>query len=149
MEKTLGFIGGGRLTGIFLGGLRKAGALSQKIMVSDVREEALERIKSSFPGIHAYLKDNSKPFSADYVFLAVPPPLVLQVTREGKENLKETAVVFSPAPGIRISQILEALSGFKRIVRVIPNAPSLICQGFNPLTFSEGFSGEEKNEIKS
>ena len=149
MQKSLGLVGGGRLARILLEGLKQAGVLPGEVTVSDISEKALEKLKAFFPAIDVSLQDNSRAFSADYVFLAVPPAVLLQVASEGKESLRSSAVVFFPAPGITISTISEALLGFLRIVRVIPNAPSIIGQGFNPVTFSEVFSKEEKEEVSS
>lgn len=149
MQKSLGLVGGGRLARILLGGLKQAGVFPEEVTVSDVNGEALEKLKALFPAINVSLQDNSRAFSADYVFLAVPPGLLLQVASESKESLKKSAVIFSPAPGITISRISEALSGFRRIVRVIPNAPSIIGFGFNPVAFSEAFSKKEREEVLS
>jgi len=46
--KTIGFIGGGRIARVFLGGWRKAGAMPAKVVVSDIDPQALTRIKESF-----------------------------------------------------------------------------------------------------
>jgi pyrroline-5-carboxylate reductase len=57
------------------------------------------------------------------------------------------AILISLAPKIPIAKLTESLGGFNRVVRVIPNAPSIIGHGFNPITFSEAMGGKEKAEI--
>ena len=41
--KSLGFIGAGRIARILLGGLKRAGKLASKIVVSDANEDILQR----------------------------------------------------------------------------------------------------------
>ena len=58
-------------------------------------------------------------------------------------------VLVSLAPKISIEKISERLGGFKRIIRLLPNAPSIVNAGFNPTTFSSVFSLDEQHEILS
>jgi pyrroline-5-carboxylate reductase len=48
-NKTIGFIGGGRITRIFLAGWKRAGMLPGKVVVSDCNADALAKLKSQFP----------------------------------------------------------------------------------------------------
>lgn len=48
-EMTLGFIGGGRVARIILGGLKKAGRMPAKIVASDTNPDALKKLQSAFP----------------------------------------------------------------------------------------------------
>ena len=43
-----------------------------------------------------------------------------------------------------IKAFSEGLGGFNRIVRMIPNAPSLVNEGYNPVTFGPGITTKEK-----
>jgi len=40
-----------------------------------------------------------------------------------------------------------ALAGFDRIVRMIPNAPSIMNEGYNPVCFSPALNEHERNDI--
>jgi pyrroline-5-carboxylate reductase len=40
------------------------------------------------------------------------------------------------------------LGGFSRIVRMTPNAPSIIGEGYNPVVFSRALAGAEKEALK-
>ena len=46
-----------------------------------------------------------------------------------------------------MSRICGALGGFNRLARVIPNAPSIVGQGYNPVSFSEQLSPEERARV--
>ena len=60
-EKTIGFIGGGRITRILLGGWAKAGKLPSEIAVSDPDAESLSRLSGEFPSVQTAGGDNTLP----------------------------------------------------------------------------------------
>jgi pyrroline-5-carboxylate reductase len=83
------------------------------------------------------------------VFLALHPPAIMGILGEVKSMLRRDAIVVSLAPKISISQISGGLDGFSRIVRMIPNAPAVVNEGFNPLAFSATFSKDEKKKLRT
>ena len=46
-----------------------------------------------------------------------------------------------------IDTLSARLGGFDRIVRMIPNAPSIINRGYNPMAFSAAFDEKEKKGL--
>jgi pyrroline-5-carboxylate reductase len=50
-HKTLGFIGGGRITRIILEGFRRKGVEFPEVVVSDLDQGVLSRLREKFPGI--------------------------------------------------------------------------------------------------
>ncbi len=52
-------------------------------------------------------------------------------------RLASDAVVVSLAPVLTLARLSEMLGGFGRLVRVLPNAPSLVGAGFNPVAFAD------------
>jgi len=74
-EKTVGFVGGGRVARIILGGLEKAGRMPAKIIASDTNPDVLKRLQSGFPAIQAALNNNREAAAQDLVFLALHPRL--------------------------------------------------------------------------
>jgi len=145
--KSLGFIGGGRVTGIILEGLERKDKLPEKVAVSETNPEVLAKLKDRFPAIKTSAGDVKDPAAA-MVFIALHPPAVSAALAGIKGHLKKDAVVVSLAPKISLTQLSAGLGGFDRIVRMIPNAPSVMNKGYNPLAFSPAFSGEEKKEIR-
>lgn len=147
LDKTIGFVGGGRIARIILEGLNRKGPAFEKLVVSDINPEALKLLKEKFPNATVALGNNSLPASGDIVFLALHPPAVLPVLNEIKSSLKQAAVLISLAPKITIAKISEILGGFRRIVRMIPNAPSIVNAGYNPVVFGSGISRQEIDEL--
>lgn len=141
----LGFIGGGRITRIFLKGFKNAEISLENVIVSDNNQETLDKLKKEFPEIKT-VNDNEKSASQDIIFIALHPPAMAEVLPIIKTHLKKDSIMVSLAPKIKIAQIYHMLDGFSNIVRMIPNAPSIINEGYNPLTFSTKMEDELKNK---
>lgn len=145
--KTVGFIGGGRVAHIILGGLKRAGKMPVKVIVSDTSLDVLNRLQAAFPEIRTSHNDNKQPASLELVFMGLHPPAVAGCLGEIKDCLKPDAILISLAPKLTAAKLAGVLGGFSRIVRLIPNAPSIIGEGFNPISFSASLTGEERSEI--
>lgn len=142
----IGFIGGGRITRIFLTGWTKAGELPASIVVSDPNAEALASLKAQFPTIST-TSDNALAGAADIVFVAVHPPALAQTVSEIKDALTPSSILVSLAPKFTIEKLSGLLGGFFRLARVIPNAPSLVNSGFNPVAFGPALEAEDKEGV--
>ncbi len=144
--QTIGFIGGGRITRIFLDGWARAQRTLSNIIVSDPNAELLASLNSRFPGIQT-TSDNAFAASQDLVFLAVHPPIIAEVVTAIRDHLKPDAVVVSLAPKFTMTQLAGLLGGFSRLARVIPNAPSIIGAGFNPHVFDNALGQAERTWV--
>jgi pyrroline-5-carboxylate reductase len=145
--KTLGFIGGGRITKIMLAGWRRAGLQPEAICVADKNPEVLSSLKSEFPYIHTTTDDVSKPAACDLVFLGLHPPVIPEILSEIKHTLTPESSFVSLAPKITFSKLSAGLEGYKNLARAIPNAPSIVNAGYNPIAFADELSHERRNEI--
>jgi pyrroline-5-carboxylate reductase len=141
---TLGFIGGGRITYLLLKRLSDTSFLPEDILVSDPNDGVLEKIRSISSHPISTTSDNSLPGSADVVVLAVHPPVMAEVLNQIKEAEKQDRVILSLSPVIKISKIKEFLGKTANVVRMIPNAPSIIGKGYNPVSFEADFPGDKK-----
>lgn len=146
---SIGFIGGGRVTRIFLGGWKQAGALPTKIVVSDSNADSLAKLQAEFPSIEIAPGDNRRAAAQTVVFLAVHPPMMMAVLAElGGAVAPETTVV-SLAPKFTLAKLAVALNGHAKLARVIPNAPSVIGAGYNPMTFAPGLPAAAKEALQA
>lgn len=145
--RTVGFIGGGRITRIFLEGWRRANALPAKIVVGDCNTESLAKLKERFATIEIAPGNSAAAAAQDIVFLAVHPPVVGEVVGSIKGSVKPGAMVVSLAPKCTVAKLTERFGGFARLARVIPNAPSIINLGFNPVTFGPALTAADRAEL--
>jgi pyrroline-5-carboxylate reductase len=147
IDKSIGFIGGGRVTRIILGGLAKAGQMPQRVVVSDSNLEVLNRLKAQFPAIQIAPGDNKAPASQELVFMGLHPPALSGVLAEVKPCLHPDSILIALAPKLTIARLAAGLDGFAKIVRLIPNAPSIIGRGYNPVAFAPGVPAAEKQAL--
>jgi len=147
-NSTIGFIGGGRVTRFMLRGFKSAGIALNNILVSDVSKEIIDALKHDYPEIKIS-ESNAEPAQCDYVFLALHPPALGPSLSDLGKSFKQDAFVISLAPKFTLAKLQAGLGGFNRLARMIPNAPSVINAGFNPIAFSSALSDKEQKAILS
>lgn len=146
-NKSFGFIGGGRVVRILLKALVNKGKVPNNVIVSDTNEEVLNKLQKEFPFVKTTI-DNTESASCDYVFISLHPPVMIKALEEIKISIKPDAIVISLAPKLTIEKICALLNGFNKIVRMIPNAPTYINEGYNPVSYSKDISAKDKEELK-
>lgn len=146
-EKTLGFIGGGRITMILLAALEKRGQLPSRVVVSDMNAETLKGLQQRFPSIRTVTGGNAEAAGQDMVFLALHPPAAGDVLASIKGAVKKDAIIISLMPKLTAAWISGMLGGFSRIVRMIPNAPAIIGKGYNPVVYPAGLVAQERDVV--
>lgn len=144
---SFGFIGGGRVTYFLLKALKQKNALPKKVIIADPNEAVREKVQEFSPDRIQGVSDNKHAAQADIVFLAVHPPIIKDVIDGIKAAIKKKAIFISLAPVVKIEKLSALLGGFDRLVRMIPNAPSIIHQGYNPVVFGKGIKVDEKSAL--
>ena len=143
--KSLGFIGGGRITKIFLQALANKKFEFQSVMVFDTNADVLVALKQQFPNI-VVAETPEQAAQQSTVFIALHPPMIMESLGKIAETVSADAFVISLAPKISIEKIASKLRT-SNIARLIPNATSFINEGYNPVSFAEGFNKTEKAEV--
>lgn len=145
MKQSIGFIGGGRITKILLQAFSSKNVKFKSVIVSDTKSEVTTRLKSIYPFIEV---DNAAVAAAqDIVFISLHPPVIMDTLELLKNNISSDATLISLAPKINIAKLSSKLGQVKKIARLIPNATSYINDGYNPVSFSNGFSNGEKASL--
>ncbi len=144
-SKTLGFIGGGRITKIFLQALENKKTDFSSVLVCETNPEVLNALKTQFPKIQ--VTDSCKVAATqEIVFIALHPPVIMDTLEQIKESVSKTTQVISLAPKISIEKFASKLA-IKNIARMIPNATSYINEGYNPVSFSTEYDSSEKQSL--
>jgi pyrroline-5-carboxylate reductase len=142
--RSVAFIGGGRIARILIEGWRSSEKMPDSILVVEPDEGALALLRDVAPEVRvAGFGDLG---ACEVVFLAVHPPVLKEVLEKLAGAVDPQALVVSLAPKIKTAAIAGAL-GTDRVVRMIPNAPSVIGAGYNPVFFSAGIDGERKERL--
>ena len=143
--KSIGFIGGGRITKIFLQAFENKKAIFESISVFDINPDTLQALKLQFPFIQI-LSSPSETARKDIVFLALHPPVIMETLEKIKSDVTSQTIFISLAPKITIAKMASVLP-VDQIVRLIPNATSVINHGYNPVSFTSGMSEIQKSYI--
>ena len=147
-EATIGFVGGGRVARILLGGWKRANRPLPQVVVSDSDAGARERLQAEFPSI-VVTQDNREAARQGVVLFALHPPAFPEVLGEIKDSLAPDAILVSLAPKWTMGRMSGLLGGFNRLARVIPNAPSVVNKGYNPLSFSGQLTAADRARVLS
>jgi pyrroline-5-carboxylate reductase len=83
------------------------------------------------------------------ILLGLHPPVFPAVLSEISESLPRTGILVSLAPRWTMSRLCPMLGGFNRLARVIPNAPSIVNKGYNPVSFAEGLTRDDRESVLS
>jgi len=145
MKKSIGFIGGGRVTKILLQGFKNKNVTFEKVVVTDTNPEVLANLKKQFPEVES--SDAATVARQDIVFLSLHPPVVMDTLELIKNDVRAEAIVISLAPKINMPKLSMKLSHVKNMARLIPNATSYINEGYNPVTFAQEFDPLAKKEV--
>ena len=103
---SLGFIGGGRITKIFLQAFANKKVEFYSVVVFDTNADVLSALKKQYPSIviAETLEQVAKQSS---VFIALHPPMIIETLDKITEAVSEDALVISLAPKITIEKLLQ------------------------------------------
>lgn len=142
---SIGFIGGGRITRILLQAFDNKKINLLQATVFDINQEAVNNLKSRFPDIKSgSLKEAA---SKQIVIIALHPPAIPETLRQIKDFVTGQTILGSLAPKIDSKKILAELPQIRKLVRMIPNATSIINEGYNPIWFNPEFPSDDKEII--
>lgn len=143
---SVSFVGGGRVTRFMLSGWRRAGVVVSPVVVADPDPAVRARLVEGHREIRV-VASNLEAATGSLVFLAVHPPALGSVLAELRGHLAPDQLVVSLAPKITLARLREALGGHTRLARAIPNAPSLVGRGLNPVAFMPGLQEAARDQL--
>lgn len=135
MTTTIACIGAGRVTRILIDGLVKRKNLPDRIITVDMNEDTLRNLKQLFPMIETKTVIDETVTTADFIFIGLHPPAVVDAIKSIAPSLGEKSTIVSLAPKIKTAMINQLTGGRNPVIRMIPNAPSLVNEGYNPVVF--------------
>lgn len=134
MEKKIGFIGCGNMGKAILGGLIASGqVLPGQIWVYTPSPDKVAALHEQY-GINAAQTAQEVAQVADIVFGAVKPAIMIKVLSEITSSLSKDSLVVSIAAGVTLDQLARALGHDRKIIRAMPNTPSLVNAGMTSVT---------------
>jgi pyrroline-5-carboxylate reductase len=141
----IGFLGGGNMASALIGGLIGKGADAASLSVVEVSATARERLAARYR-VHITSAPDAALHGCELLVLAVKPQdakAALGSVRVG------TQLVLSIAAGLTIATLSRWLGGHRRIVRCMPNTPSLIGAGIAALYAAPEVSEAERGKAET
>ncbi len=131
------FIGGGNMACALISGLLKQDYAANQIYVVEIDDARRTKIKdmsgiSVVADLVSGVASNKKEETDNVIVLAVKPQQLHALTQQ-LACLLDKQLVISIAAGICATDIMRWLGGYKRIVRTMPNTPSLVGAGVTGL----------------
>ena len=145
--KTIGFIGGGRITRIFLQAFKNAEISFEKVSVFDTNNEVLLNLKTKFPSIQVTTDDLAIVANNDVVMIALHPPVVMDTLAIIKDIIKKDSIIVSLAPKLTIEKMSAQLGGFSNVARMNPSASTFVNKGVNPICFSPEMTAKKRDYL--
>jgi pyrroline-5-carboxylate reductase len=128
------FIGGGNMATAIISGLFKKYGEDLNIHLIDHKNKNLEEISKKFK-ISTSCNFDESIRSCDVIILAIKPQQMKEVAISLRPYT-QSQIVLSVAAGIRIVDLTRWLSGYKAIVRCMPNMPAAIGLGITGIVAS-------------
>lgn len=123
------FVGAGNMASAIIAGLLRANLVSTtQIVAVDLSQAALDKLTSAH-GIETTTSTAQGVVGASLVVLAVKPQVVPSVLPEITKGIGRDALVVSIVAGMSCATLEAGLPAGTRVVRTMPNTPSLVGQG--------------------
>jgi pyrroline-5-carboxylate reductase len=146
--KATVFLGGGRITGALLAGLRLAG-YARPIVVHDRHSEKLRELKRQY-GIAVESDLRRAVESAGLLMIAVRPDSVRGLLKEiSTHKIRRRFTAVSLAAGVPLSQLRAGLQSPVQWARAMPSPVCRHGQGLTALTFSRELSVAARAQVKN
>ncbi len=141
---TIGFIGSGNMAQAIIGGLIASGIAPSNLWGSGQTACKLESLKDTL-GINTTRDNEVIARESDVIFLAVKPHQLEAVCLAIAPITQKQAPLFiSVAAGVTSSSLSKWLGKDARIVRSMPNTPSLIQEGMTGLFATKTVTDDDK-----
>lgn len=145
--KSVGFIGAGNMAEAIIKGLLISKKISKgNIFTSDINHERLKALSSDY-GVKAASDNKEIVANSDIIFLAVKPGVIHEVLGDIKNLALSKKIFISIAAGISTSYIKKQIGKKISLVRVMPNASSIVLEGASAVYFDSDFSPDNKKSV--
>ncbi|MGN4933358.1 pyrroline-5-carboxylate reductase [Aeromonas rivipollensis] len=145
-QRTLAFIGAGNMSRSIIAGLIQAGYPAERITAANPSRPKLDELADQF-GIRITQNNAEAAREAEVIVLAVKPQLMAAMLEALVAELGSLAgkLLISIAAGIKVERLQEMAGGHARIIRTMPNTPSLLGLGMTGLYAPTGIDQADRD----
>lgn len=133
MKKMIGFIGCGKMAQAMIEGMLKSElVLPAQITASASSDSTIVDVKKKY-GINVTKTNVEVASKSNLLFLAVKPNLYAEVIEEIKQEVNDHTIIITIAAGISIDFMEKSFDKKVKVVRSMPNTPSLVGEGMSAI----------------
>lgn len=145
-KRTIAFIGAGNMSRSIIAGLIQAGYPAGRITAANPSRPKLDALADQF-GIRITQSNAEAAREAEVIVLAVKPQLMAGMLSALVSELGtlEGKLLVSIAAGIKVERLQAMAGGHGRIVRTMPNTPSLLGLGMTGLYAPPGIAQDDRD----
>ncbi|RWZ55313.1 pyrroline-5-carboxylate reductase [Halobacillus fulvus] len=147
MKRKIGFIGCGQMGQAMIQGMIDAGIVkAEDIAATALSDETIDFVSDEY-GIQISNDNKKVARECDILFLAVKPYIYQGVIQEIRSEVSEETVIVTVAAGITLDSMREAFGYSVKVIRSMPNTPSLVGAGMSVLCPNDFVTDEEVAEV--
>jgi pyrroline-5-carboxylate reductase len=142
------FIGGGNMADALIGGLLRKDFPLHDLRVVEISADARRKVEQKY-GVTCFDKPKDALRAGDVIVFAVKPQHLREAA--SKSGIADNAnLVISIAAGVRLANLSKWLKGHSRLVRAMPNTPSMIGEGVAGLyPFSKAVTRQDREDAET
>lgn len=146
--KKIGFIGAGNMGGAILGGILNSKMIDNNHIIASAKSDrTIEKIKNDY-NVNVTKDSKEVVEFSDLIVIAVKPDIYDEILEEIKDLIKDK-IIITIAAGKTIEAMEKIIGDDKKIVRTMPNTPSLVGEGMTSLSPNKNISEKELSFVKS
>ncbi|OIU71544.1 pyrroline-5-carboxylate reductase [Rossellomorea aquimaris] len=149
MEKTIGFIGCGNMAQAILGGILKADIVDRSAVMTSARSDATRKKVAEEFQVECTEDNLTVAGFSDILFLSIKPDQYEKVIAEIKDEVKEDVIIVTIAAGITLDWVEARFDKAVKVVRTMPNTPSLVGEGMTAYCMNNRLTQEELKEVST
>lgn len=146
--RCIAVIGMGNIGRILLERLLTSGMPAAALTICDSDLSRAEEASHRFGPRACSLTEEPFPHS-DIFLLTVPPKATLDILKTLASNLHQGQIVLSFAAAVSMSRLEALVPSGVAVTRVMPNAPSKVGKGMNPVAYGSNVTLEARTIIQS
>lgn len=149
MNQKIGFIGCGNMAKAMIGGMVESKFASpDQVYASNRSLPNLEEVHQKY-GVQVTQDNLEVAKKCEILFLAVKPKFYPAVIEQIKDSVHENAMIIMIAAGQTIEQNEQRFGKRMKMVRSMPNTPSLVGEGMTGVSINDLITEEETRLIQS
>ncbi|WP_350344006.1 pyrroline-5-carboxylate reductase [Proteinivorax tanatarense] len=144
----LGFIGCGNMAQAIIKGIIDSKLLPKEdIIASDNFEPCLDKAEELL-GIQTTIDNKKIVEDCEIVILAIKPQGYFEIIKEISPSTSKDTIIVTIAPGITLASLEKAFSKEIKIIRTMPNTPSIVREGMTAICYNSLVEDNEVNKVK-